>query len=152
MPSKQRRVAEENSIVARIQKTTEVPDVPETSKIVDGSTTQSSQEISFGEPIVPPYNGSKKLPVARLLYTNEPAGKKEKLAEEEEESDDDLVEEVMASPPPCEYGHGEDLEDDLQLTLDNLKKFQVNIREFSKFSVVSIKSSTFFLYIWGTGS
>ena len=34
----------------------------------------SSQEIPSGDPIVPPYNGSKKLPVARLLYSDEPTG------------------------------------------------------------------------------
>ena len=111
---------------------------------------QPSEEIPTGEPIIPPYNGSRILPVARLLHEEKPIGASADL-EGEGESSGDFVEEITTSPP-FEYYHGEDLEDDLQLTLDNLKKFQVNIREFSKFSVVSIKSSTFFLYIWGTGS
>ena len=61
----------------------------------------SSQEIPSGDPIVPPYNGSKKLPVARLLYSDEPTGAPKGLTEEVE-SDDDLVNEIRASPPPCE--------------------------------------------------
>ena len=63
-------------------------------------------------------------------------GAPEELAEEGE-SDDVLVDRLRASPPPCEYNYDEDLEDDRQLTLGNLKKFQANICEFSKFSVVS---------------
>jgi len=82
----------------------------------------SSQEIPTGEPIVPPNNGSVKLLVARLVYVDEPTGAPEELAEEGE-SDDDLVDRLRASPPPCEYHHGDDL--------DNFKKFQANICEFS---------------------
>ena len=47
------------------------------------------------------------------------------------------MEEITTSPPPFEYYHGEDLEDDPQLTLGNLKKFQASVREFTRFSVVS---------------
>ena len=83
----------------------------------DAGTSRPSQEIPAGEAIVPPYNGSKKLPGTRLLYMDEPVGTEEEL--EEEGSDDDLVEEVRASPPPCEYDHSDDLEDDPQLTLGN---------------------------------
>ena len=82
----------------------------------------SSQEIPTGEPIMPPYNGSIKLPVACFLYADEPTGAPEGNTGEGE-SDDDLVEEIQASPPPCVYNHDEDLEDDPQLTLENLKKF-----------------------------
>ena len=95
-----------------------------------------SQEIPAGEPIVPPYNGFERLPIAQLLYIDEPIGAEEELVEKGE-YDDDLINEVRASPPPCEYNYDEDLEDDRQLTLGNLKKFQANICEFSKFSVVS---------------
>ena len=34
----------------------------------------SSQEIPTGDPIMPPYNGSIKLPVACFLYVDEPTG------------------------------------------------------------------------------
>ena len=54
---------------------------------------------------------------------------------------------LRASCPPCRYNHDEELEDDPQLTLSDLKKFQVNIREFSKFSMVSDKSNSIFLFI-----
>ena len=53
------------------------------------------------------------------------------------ESSDSLVEEIRASPPPFEYYHGEQLEDDPQLTAGNMKKFQPVVREFTKFSLVS---------------
>ena len=70
------------------------------------------------------------------IITSEPIGAEEELVEKGE-YDDDLINEVRASPPPCEYNYDEDLEDDRQLTLGDLKKFQANICEFSKFSVVS---------------
>jgi len=57
--------------------------------------------------------------------------------EGEGESSDDFVDEITASPPPFQYYHGEDLEDDPQLMLGNLKKFQANVREFTRFFVVS---------------
>ena len=58
-------------------------------------------------------------------------------AEEVEESSDSLLEGIRASPPPFECYHGEQLEDDPQLTAENMKKFQAVVREFTKFSVVS---------------
>ena len=94
---------------------------------------------------MPPYNGSVKLPVARLLYTDEPTGTPEEIAEEEE-SGNDLIREIRASPP-CEYNYDEDLGDDPQLTLGNLKKLQANIREFSRFTVVRTKSSSIFFCV-----
>jgi len=84
-----------------------------------------------------------KLPFAQLVYVDKPTGTPEEVAEEGE-PDDDLVNEIRASPPPCKYNHDEDLEDDPQLTQGNLKKFQANIREFSKFSVVSDKLNSIF--------
>ena len=74
--------------------------------------------------------------VARLLHKEKPAGASVDF-EGEGESSDDFVDEITASPLPFEYYHGEDLEDDPQLTLGNLKKFQANVREFTRFSVVS---------------
>ena len=72
---------------------------------------QPSEEIPVGEPIIPPYNGSKVLPVARLLHTSKTAGVSPE-AEEAEELDDSLLEEITASPPRFECYHGEQLEDD----------------------------------------
>ena len=46
------------------------------------------------------------------------------------------------------YNHDKELDDDPQLTLGDLKKFQANIREFSKFSTVSNKSNAILFYIW----
>ena len=57
---------------------------------------QPSEEIPIGEPIIPPYNGSKVLPVARLLLTDKTAGVSPE-AEEVEESDDSLLEEITVS-------------------------------------------------------
>ena len=62
---------------------------------------------------------------------------------EEEELSDSLLDEITASPSHFECNHGEDLEDDPQLTLGNMKKFQANVREFTKFSVVSITTEYF---------
>ena len=61
-----------------------------------------------------------------------------------EESSDSLLEEIRASPPPFEFYYGEQLEDDPQLTVENLKKFQAVVPEFTKFSVVSIIVEYFF--------
>ena len=85
--------------------------------------SQPSEEIPVGEPIIPPYNGSKVLPVARLLLTDKTAGVSPE-AEEAEESGDSLLEEITASPARFECYHGEQLEDDPQLTARNMKKFQ----------------------------
>ena len=60
-----------------------------------------------------------------------------------EESEDKLVEELTVSPPPVGDYLEEDLEDDPQLTHQNIKKFQTNIQEFTRFSVVSLLASTF---------
>ena len=68
-------------------------------------------------------------------------------AEEVEESSDSLLEEIRASPPPFEFYYGEQLEDDPQLTVENLKKFQAVLREFTKFSMVSTIVEYFFL-LW----
>ena len=87
-----------------------------------GARLQSSKEIPVGEPIVPPYNGSKVLPVARLLHVDKTTGVSPD-AGEVEESSDSLLEEIRASPPPFERYHGEQLEDDPQLTAENMKKF-----------------------------
>ena len=86
--------------------------------------------------IVPPYTSSKVLPVARLLHAGKTTGVSPD-AEEVEESSDSLLEEIRASPPPFESYHGEQLEDDPQLTAGNMKKFQAVVREFTKFSLVS---------------
>ena len=126
MSQKKRRLAEGGSSAADVQESVKVLDVTNTFEGNDSRTSRSSQEIPIGEAIVPPYNGSKKLPLARLLYMDQPAGAKEDLVEEGE-SDDDLVEEVGASPPPSEYDHGDNFEDDPQLTQENLKKFLANI-------------------------
>ena len=109
-----------------------------------GARLQSSKEIPVGEPIVPPYNGSNLLPIARLLHVDKIIGVSLD-AGEVEESSDSLLEEIRASPPPFECYHGEQLEDDLQLTAENMKKFQAVVREFTKFSVVSTIVEYFFL-------
>ena len=103
-------------------------------------------EIPVGEPIIPPYNGSKVLPVARLQQASKTAGVSP-YAEEAEESSDSLLEEIAASPPRFESYHGEQLEDDPQLTAGNMKKFQAAVREFTRFSVVSTIVEYFFL-VW----
>jgi len=102
---------------------------------------QPSEEVHVGEPIVPPYNGSKALPFARLLHEDRTAGASPGV---DEESSDSLLEEITASPPPFEYYHGEQIEDDPQLTARNMKKFQAVVREFTKFSVVSVIVEYFF--------
>ena len=112
---KHRRVAEEGA------PTTAAPsDVAESSKRADGAGSQSPKEIPVGEPIVPPYNGSKALPFARLLHEDRTVDASPGV---DEESSDNLLEEITASLPPFEYYHGERLEDDLQLTAGNMKRF-----------------------------
>ena len=102
-----------------------------------------SEEVPVGEPIVPPYNGSKALLFARLLHEDRTADTSPGV---DEESSDSLLEEIRASPPPFECYHGEQLEDDPQLTAGNMKKFQAVVREFTKFSVVSTIVEYFFLW------
>ena len=119
--------------------------VAESSGRAEGIGLHPSEEIPVGEPIIPPYNGSKILPVARLLHEDRTAGASPDI--EEEESSDGLLEEITASPPRFECNHGEDLENDPQLTLGNMKKFQANVREITKFSVVSTIIEYFFL-LW----
>ena len=136
---KHRRVAEEGA------PTTAAPfDVAESSRRIGGAGSQSPEEIPIGEPIIPPYNDSKVLPVARLLQAGKTTGDSPD-AEEVEESGDSLMEEITTSPPPFECYHGEQLEDDPQLTAGNMKKFQAVILEFTKFSVVSTFFEYFFL-------
>ena len=110
-------------------------DVVESSRRAGGAGSQPSDDIPVGEPIVPPYNGSKVLPVARLLHEDRATGVSPDA--EEEESSDSLLEEIMASHPHFECNHGEELEDDPQLMAGNMKKFQDVIWEFTKFYVVS---------------
>ena len=71
---------------------------------------QLSEEIPVGEPIIPPYNGSKILSVARLLHEVGTTGASPDGGEEE--SSDSLLEEITTSPPRFECYHGEHLEDD----------------------------------------
>ena len=125
---KQRRVMEGGAPPAA------APNMVESSRRASGAGSQPSEEIPVGEPIVPPYNGSKALPFARLLDEDRTAGASPEV---DEESSDSLLEEIRASPPPFEYYHGEQLEDDPQLTAGNMKKFQAVVREFTRFSVVS---------------
>ena len=87
------------------------PDMAESSRRGGGEGSLCSEEIPVGEPIIPPYNGSKVLPVARLLLTDKTAGVSPE-AEEAEELGDSLLEEITASPPRFECYHGEQLEDD----------------------------------------
>ena len=100
---KQRRVVEEGAPAAT------APDMAESSRWAGGTGSRPSEEIPVGEPIVPPYNGSKALPFARLLHKDRTAGASPGV---DEESSDSLLEEIRASPPPFEYYHGEQLEDD----------------------------------------
>ena len=103
---KQRRVVEERASAAAAPS-----NVAESSRRAGGAESQSPEEIPVGEPIVPPYNGSKVLPVARLLHVGKIAGVSPD-ADEVEESSDSLLKEIRASPPPFECYHGEQLEDD----------------------------------------
>jgi len=85
--------------------------VGESSRTAGEAGTQPSEESPVGKLIIPPYNGLKILPVARLLHEERTAGASPDL-EEEEESSDSLQDEIIASPPRVECNHGEDLEDD----------------------------------------
>ena len=136
---KQRRVVEE-----RIPAAAAPFVVAESSGRAEGIGLHPSEEIPVGEPIIPPYNGSKILPVARLLHEDKVAGVSPDDGEEEESSDS-LLEEITASPPHFECNHGEELEDDPQLTAGNMKKFQAIVQEFTKFSVVSTYCRVLFL-------
>jgi len=118
------------------------PDMAESSRRAGGEGSRRLEEISVGEPIVPPYNGSKVLLFARLLHEDRVAGASPGI---DEESSDSLLEEILASLPSFEYYHGERLEDDPQLTAENMKKFQAVAREFTKFSLVSTIIEYFFL-------
>ena len=119
----------------------------ESSRRVGGTRVQSPEEIPVGEPFVPPYNGSKVLPLARLLHMDKTIGVSPN-AEGLEKSSDSLLEEIRVSPRPFECYHGEQLEDDLQLTAENMKKFQAVMREFTKFSMVSTVVEYIFFW-WG---
>ena len=136
-----RRVAEERAPAAAAPS-----DVAESSRRAGGAGSQSPEEIPVGEHIVPPYNGSKALPFARVFHENKTAGASPDV-EEAGKSSDSLLEEIRASPPPFEYYHGEQLEDDPQLTAGNMKKFQAVVLEFTKFSLVSTIVEYFFL-LW----
>ena len=119
-------------------------DMAESSRRAGEAGSQPSEEVPVGEPIIPPYNGSKALPFARLLLEDRTAGASPGV---DEESSDSLLEEITTSPPPFEYYHGEQLEDDPQLTAGNMKKFQAVVREFTKFSVVSTVVEYFFPFV-----
>ena len=54
-------------------------DMAESSRRIGGMGSQPSEEIPDGEPIIPPYIGSKVLPVARLLHADKTAGSRQKL-------------------------------------------------------------------------
>jgi len=69
---------------------------------------QLSKEIPVCEPIMPPHNGLKILPVARLLHEVGTTGTSPD-AGEEEESSDSLLEEITTSPPRFECYHCEQL-------------------------------------------
>ena len=137
---KQRRVVEGGAPTAA------APSIAESSRRAGTEGSHPSEEILVGEPIIPPYNGSKALLFARVLHEDRTAGASPDV-EEAGESSDSLLEEIRASPPPFEYYHGEQLEDDPQLTTKNMKKFQAAMREFTKFSVVSTVVEYFFL-LW----
>ena len=98
---KHRRVIEERAPAAAIPS-----NVAESSRRAGGAGLQSPEEIPVGETIVPPYNGSKVLLVARLLHVGNTTSVSPD-AEEVEESSDSLLEEIRASPPPFESYHGE---------------------------------------------
>ena len=106
-------------------------------------TVPESQEIPTGEPILPPPPASARLPFARLLHASKTTGDSPE-AEGEKESSDSLLKKIIASPPSFECYHGEQLEDDPQLIAGNMKKFQVVVREFTKFSMVSTVVEYFF--------
>ena len=138
---KQRRVVEGRAPAAAV-----APGIAGSSGRAGGEGSNPLEEIPIGEPIIPPYNGSKVLSVAQLLHADKTTGVSPE-AEEVEESGDSLLEEITASPPRFECYHGEQLEDDPQLTAGNMKKFQAVVREFTRFSVVSTVVE-YFLVVW----
>ena len=79
-------------------------DMAESLRRAGGAGSQPSEAVPVGEPIIPPYNGSKALPFARLLHEDRTAGASTGA---DEESSDSLLEQIRASPPPFEYYHGE---------------------------------------------
>ena len=87
---KQRRVVEERAPAA-----TAPSDVAESSRRAGGAGSQPSKGVTVGEPIIPPYNGSKVLPFARLLHEDRVAGVSPEV---EEELSDSLLEEIAVSP------------------------------------------------------
>jgi len=123
------------------------PGIAGSSRGAGGEGSNPLEEIPVGEPIVPPYNGSKALPFARVFHENKTAGASPDV-EEAGESSDSLLEEIRASPPPFEYYHGEQLEDDPQLTAGNMKKFPAIVQELTKFSLVSTIVEYFFPFVY----
>ena len=103
---KHRRVVEGRAPAAAI-----APGIAGSLGRAGGEGSNPSKVIPVGKPIVPPYNGSKVLPVARLLHAGKTTGVSPD-AEELEESSDSLLKEIRASPPPFECYHGAQLEDD----------------------------------------
>jgi len=84
------------------------PNMAESSRRTGEMGSHPTGEIPIGEPIIPPYNGSKVLPVARLLHADKTAGVSPEAEEAEAEvSGDSLLEEITASPPRFECYHGE---------------------------------------------
>ena len=71
-------------------------DIAESLRRTGGRGSQPSDDIPVGEPIIPPYNGSKVLPVARLLHEDRATGVSPNA--EEEESSDSLLGEITAPP------------------------------------------------------
>ena len=57
-------------------------DMAESSRRTGGMGSQPSEEIPVGEPIIPPYNGSKVLLFARLLHEDRAAGVSPEVEEE----------------------------------------------------------------------
>ena len=89
---KHRRVVEERAPAAAAPS-----NVAESSRRAGGAGSQPSKGVPVGEPIIPPYNGSKVLPFARLLHEDRAAGVSPEV---EEESSDSLLEEIAESPLP----------------------------------------------------
>ena len=89
---KQRRVVEGRAPAAAV-----APGIAGSSGRAGGEGSNPLEEIPIGEPIIPPYNGSKVLLFARLLHEDRAAGVSPEV---EEESSDSLLEEIAASPHP----------------------------------------------------
>ena len=88
---KHRRVVEERAPPAAAAPS----DVAESLRRAGGAGSQPSEGVPVVEPIIPPYNGSKVLPFARLLHEDRAAGVSPEV---EEELSDSLLEEIAASP------------------------------------------------------